>query len=103
MEENKSQAFGSLRDRLTESQKKILSSIWTYFCEHGKWIPAHRVHRDFGKEVVLTAFGGLGGSIIFQTSDAGKEFYQLTLLGVLLTDQGDHAVEMLTEIGRAHV
>jgi len=96
MEENKSKEFSSLRDRLTGKQKEILSSIWHYFCEHRKWIPAHRVHRDFGKEAVVTGIRGLGGSIIFQTSDAGKEYYQLTLLGVLLTDQEDHAVEMLT-------
>lgn len=92
----------NLRKRLTDDQRAILNAIWQHYCgqkeqrKEERWILVRVLHHGFGKTAVRLALEKLGGSIVFEGRDnAGKDRYQLTFLGVLLTDQGEEAEQLL--------
>src|SRR5437870_935225 len=86
-----------LRTGLTKEQRAVVTAAWLNYVEKGKWVPRRVLHvRCGGKPAVRSALHGLGGSVIFATRDQGTEVYQLTLLGVLLSDGGPGAERLLT-------
>lgn len=88
-------AFAALRESLTKDQREVINAVWKYYREHQEWIPTRILHHDMKKEFVLSAVEPLGGSIIFKTQVGAKECYELTLLGVLLSDYGSEAEKLL--------
>lgn len=88
--------LADLRKRLTEDQRNVLNTVWEYYRDHSKWIPARLLHHQMRKEFVLATITPLGGTVILKNFEApGKEYYELTLLGVLLSDYGCDAEELL--------
>lgn len=88
-------AFAALRKKLTKDQREVINAVWKYYREHQEWIPTRILHHDMKKEFVLSTIEPLGGSIIFKTQVGAKECYELTLLGVLLSDHGSDGVKLL--------
>ena len=84
-----------LRKSLTHGQKEILNEIWSYYLEYKKWIPFLVLHSAFGKDKVCSALKPLGGTVVFEIWDNGTQLYQLSLLGVSLTDHGKEAEDLL--------
>ena len=80
--------FDQLHAQVTPTQRKILSSIWQHFYAKKQWVLTRVTHHQFGKDVVLEAINPLGGTIVYEAHNVGDQRYQLTLLGILLTDQG---------------
>lgn len=85
----------NLRAQLTPVQRDILNAIWDFHRERAEWITARVLHHRFSKEAVRSALQELGGRIAYEARDAGKERYGLTLLGLLLTDQGEEIEQLL--------
>jgi len=85
----------SLRRRLTDDQRAILNAIWGHYRDRGEWIPCRDLHHLFGKPAVLACLGQLGANVICGLEDDGDEYYRLTFLGVLLTDQGEESEDLL--------
>lgn len=87
----------TMKFNLTETQQKILNAIWEKHLETGKWAFCRHIHHDFGRKASEQALENLGGSIVFRLhdSEAGKDYYQLSLLGVLLTSDGDECEQLL--------
>lgn len=85
-----------LRKRLTDTQRSILDEIWRYWREEQKIITAVALYNQFGKEVVESSVGSLGGSIAFRNgNESGRKHYQLTFLGILLSASGPEAQQLL--------
>lgn len=87
--------FDELANKITQKQQDILTWIWKSFCEKKQWPLTRVVHHQFGKDLVVKELRPLGGTIIHDFRDVGKQRYQLTLLGVLLTGQGADVLESL--------
>jgi hypothetical protein len=87
--------IGTLRHRLTASQRAFLSSLWQFYQDHGQWVPGRLVHLHFGKPEVQAHLADLGENVVQGYRENGKEHYRLTFLGVLLTDQGDESEHLL--------
>ncbi len=87
--------LAGLRKWLTDDQRKVLNTILEYYREHQDWVPARILHHQIGKGPVLSAVEPLGGSVVFRTEVGGKDYYELTLLGVLLSDYGSEAEKLL--------
>lgn len=86
-----------LRAGLTGQERAVLTAIWGYHVQKGKWIPRRVLHVQFsGKAAVRPALQALGGSVVFESRDDGQEVYKLTLLGVLLSDEGLEAQRLLS-------
>jgi len=85
----------SLRRGLTEDQGDIVNAIWEHYRDRGEWIPCRVLDQRFGKATVLACLGLLGANIICRMEDDGEEYYRLTFLGVLLTDQGEESEQLL--------
>lgn len=88
-------ALAGLGKTITKNQREIINAIWKYYREHQEWIPTRILHHDMKKEFVMSAVEPLGGSIIFKSQAGAKECYELTLLGVLLSDYGPEAEKLL--------
>lgn len=84
-----------LRERLTADQHAVLNAIWDHYLTHNQWVPRRLLHQRFGKPAALATLEQLGENIICETRDDGKDYYRLTFLGVLLTDQGEESEELL--------
>jgi hypothetical protein len=54
----------------------------------------HDVYARRGVRDIRSALAHLGGSVVFDHHDGGRDCYRLTLLGILLTDDGP-AIEQL--------
>lgn len=88
-------ALAALRKRLSEDQRKILNRIWKYYREQQEWMPTKILHHEMKKGSVLAAINSLGGTVIFKQQVGAREYYELTLLGVLLSDYGSEAEKLL--------
>lgn len=89
-------ALANLRRNLTDDQRNVLNRIWRYHREQSQWIPARVLHHEMGKQTILAAIEPLGGTVVFKGWDpTRKERYQLTLLGVILSDYGCEAEDLL--------
>jgi uncharacterized protein (TIGR02391 family) len=90
------QDLQNLRENLTSTQKDILDRIWSYFKEKGEYIPTKVLHHGFGKPTVIAAGESLGGDVFYENHENGKNRYAITLLGILIGDQGLAAEKLLT-------
>src|SRR2546423_15116521 len=86
-----------LRNRLTDNQNSILNEIWRYWSEENKIITAIALYIKFGKKAVESSLQELGGSIVLRSGDAGRKYYQITFLGMLLTDAGRTSQQLLEQ------
>lgn len=84
-----------LHERLTADQRAVLNAIWDHYLAHNQWVPRRLLHQRFGKPAALATLEQLGENIICEARDNGKDYYRLTFLGVLLTDQGEESEELL--------
>jgi len=91
--------FVDLKRKLTEDQRSLLTQIWVHYLEKGQWILRRKLrylYRNLGKEGVETGFQNpLGGTVVHEVRENGLEKYRLTILGVLLSDRGEEAENLL--------
>jgi hypothetical protein len=83
------------RERLTAQERAILNTTWEHYRDRNQWIRCRALDQQFGKAGVQACLGQLGANIISRMEDDGEEYYRLTFFGVLLTDQGEEAEELL--------
>lgn len=87
-----------LRNQLTEPQRELLDEFWKYYRQNGKWPPTRIVHSHRGKRMVRECLKGLGGDIVTEDQDSNSgRHYKLTIIGVLLTDEGRKYFAMLVQ------
>jgi len=76
----------SLKEKLSGDQINILNVSCEYFIDRGKCIPSRglfiKINKPKAKEIVES----IGGAYIFETTEKGKKCYQLTFLGLMLTE-----------------
>ncbi len=78
-----------LRSGLTNEQRKLLTAIFTHFRIHKQWIITRALHAEYGgKPAIQSSLKSLGGAIVFERDEQSRTYYQLTFLGVLLTEDG---------------
>src|SRR5262245_45088677 len=86
----------TLKNKLSDLQQALLDHFWTEFDRRGTWPSTKAVHQHFGKPAVSSALRELGGSVVFEAVETpGKARYHLSLLGVLLTSEGQAAEALL--------
>lgn len=84
-----------LRSRLTAPSRRFVGALWAFYRDHNQWVPPRIVHQYFGKAVAQTHVTELGPGLVRTYRDAGKAYYRLTFLGVLLTESGVEAEDLL--------
>lgn len=87
--------FEQLSSQVDPTQRQILTAIWKHYWDKKQWPLTMRVHHDFKKPTVLAALKQLGGMVVREVYDSGKQRYQLTFLGILLTDQGNEIEQLI--------
>jgi formylglycine-generating enzyme required for sulfatase activity len=90
--------FQQIQNTVTSRQRKILTTTWRYFLEHKQWIPCRLLHNMFGgKSECRPLMEQLGGAIVleYENHAANIKYYQLTLLGAFLTDEGNDYPQLL--------
>src|SRR5512136_2240716 len=85
----------ALRRQLSAPHRDFLSALWTFYRDHNQWVPPRIVRQHFGKAAVQAHLTELGPHLVREYRDEGKAYYRLTFLGVLLTDQGVGAEDLL--------
>jgi len=85
----------ALRGRLSVTQRAFVGALWDFYRGHNQWVPSRIVHQHFGKAAAGAHLAELGPNLVQAYRDDGKEYYRLTFLGVLLTDQGVQAEDLL--------
>lgn len=85
----------ALRGRLTAPNRRFVNALWGFYRDHNRWVPPRIVHQHFGKTTAQAQLAELGSSLVRTDRDAGKEYYRLTFLGVLLTEPGVEAEDLL--------
>jgi hypothetical protein len=87
-----------LRSQLTEPQQELLNEFWKYYQQNEKWPPTRPVHSRRGKTAVREYLQDLGGDIVMEDRDSTSgHHYKLTIIGVLLTDEGRTYFTMLVQ------
>jgi len=85
----------ALRRRLSAPQRDFVSALWGFYRDHNQWVPFRIAHLHFGKDAVQAHLAALGPSLVQAYRDEGKDYYRLTFLGMLLTDQGVGGEDLL--------
>jgi hypothetical protein len=83
-----------LRDELNDEQIKFLNSFWKHFLDTGSWPLRLDIHRKYTKEKTVLCLRSLGGNPKFaghivHEDQAQAPIYKLTLVGILLTKNGE--------------
>jgi hypothetical protein len=87
-----------LRAGLTETQRKLLNTIWDYELERNCGIPAISLCDSLALQEteIEAALSPLGGDVAFSTgADHARRRYQMTFLGYLLTERGEELEDLL--------
>jgi hypothetical protein len=85
-----------LRKKLTPLQQKLLNEFWQHYKKNAKWPLSRSVHSQHSKQAARECFRGLGGDIVLESQDSTSgRCYELTIIGVLLTDAGRDYFSML--------
>jgi hypothetical protein len=85
----------ALRRRLSGPHRDFVGALWKFYRDHNQWVPSRVAHQHFGKETVQANLAALGPSLVQAYRDDGKDYYRLTFLGMLLSDQGAVAEDLL--------
>ncbi len=84
-----------LRRSLSAPHRDFVSALWKFYRDHNQWVPSRIAHQHFGKDAVQAYLAALGPSLVLAYRDDGKDYYRLTFLGMLLTNQGVGAEDLL--------
>ena len=79
-------AFSS---KLTDFQRKLLDTFWKHFREHEKWPLTRVVHSKLDTHKVCEALRPIGGAIVREAENPPNDTYELSLVGVLMTSEGE--------------
>ena len=88
--------LSELRNKTTSPQRALLTAIWEHYTRNHEWPLGRTIRHLFGPDEVRQIVSALRGSIVFESRDAGRDRYQLTLLGVFLSNLGQGAEALLT-------
>lgn len=93
----KSSRLELMRNSCSSKQNKLLNLFWNCFQKDGKWPLARVVHsQNGGKKAVKEELDKLGGDVVVEGSDgSASTIYELTLIGILLTEKGKHYTSLL--------
>ncbi len=84
-----------LRAGATADQREMIARVWDYYVKTGEHISTKVLHHALGKQTVISAAKALGGDVIQEVHETGKTRYAITLLGVLIGNQGATAEALL--------
>jgi hypothetical protein len=89
-----------LRKHVTEFQKQLLDETWRQFCSDGTWPILRKFYSEHGKKKVfkaLSSIPGRGNVGREERGTHGRKEFRLTLLGALMTSQGEDYEVMLVK------
>lgn len=88
-----------IRHKLTAKQKQLLNLFWNSFQQSGEWPQTRIIHsRHHGKEKVRECLRGFGGDVVFENENHSPgHAYQLAFVGILLTDDADNYVKLISQ------
>lgn len=86
-------AFRRLKSSLTSNQLALIDAVWDFRLGKKEWPPVKLIEHKIETETITVGdiAKTLGGGVIYETYDNGQNRYVLTLLGVLLSGDGDKA------------
>lgn len=86
-------AFRRLKSSLTSNQLALIDAVWDFRRGKKEWPPVRVIEHKIETETITVGdiAKTLGGGVIYETYDNGQNRYVLTLLGVLLSGDGDQA------------
>jgi hypothetical protein len=88
--------IAKIRGSVSAAQQAMLDETWKHFRETGKWPAIRKMQSRHGTEFVKKTLTPLGGSVGREESASSSwRQYRLTLLGVLLTSDGQTYAELL--------
>jgi hypothetical protein len=88
--------LAELRSRVTTEQRKLLDQFWQEAKATDQWPICRVVHSQLRKTKVKDLLNPLGGDVVYERDGQNEgSCYALTLLGVLLTSEGNEHFKML--------
>lgn len=89
--------LNSLSSKLTKFQRELFDIFWKHFQENDKWFPTRVVHSQIGTKQVRDALQSLGGDIVRELENQPNDTYELSLIGVLLTSEGEKYRQLMVK------
>ncbi|MHB8482034.1 MAG: GGDEF domain-containing protein [Nitrospiria bacterium] len=87
-----------MKQQITPTASKILSLVWKYEIENASdYLDKKFVYHAFQPEEVEEAFKLLNGSIVQEGQSGSKHYFYITFLGILLTEEGEDLLALLTD------
>jgi len=79
----------SLRSELNDPQRNFLNLFWDHYVDYGQWPTTFDIHRKSPPNQIADCLQPLGGDIVWERSDSPGNRYELHLIGMLLTKDGE--------------
>jgi hypothetical protein len=87
--------FNEINAQISDEIRKVLDEIWRHNLLRGKWIKTSALFSQFETPVVMDALRSLNASIVKEFDDYGRRRCYLSFLGILLTSEGQSAINLL--------
>jgi len=92
------EAFVDRAASLTSDQGRLLDAVWNQLVSSAAPFPIRGIPGIVGKLSLQQVLEGLNGGLIFEISDQGDRYLQLTLHGALLTRHGTVLIDLLIRL-----
>src|SRR5437870_4301832 len=79
----------SLRLLVSERQRAILDEVWEHIKRTNIGLPERPLLDKYGKSVLLSEVGKLGGTVIWSGYEENKERYNIGVVGIFLASEGE--------------
>lgn len=83
--------------KLTSFQRELFDNFWEHYQQHRKWMPTRVVHSKLGTQKVRDALQPLGGDIVRELENPPNDTYELSLIGILMTSEGEKYRHLLLQ------
>ena len=89
LEKSTSPRLHAFCSKLSSFQRELFDTFWNQYQEHGKWPRTREVHSKLGTHEVRDSLRAVGGDIVRELTNVPNDTYELSLIGVLMTSDGE--------------
>lgn len=82
---------------LSESEQKVIGTLYEHFRKTGEWIGARTLHQKLGRRIIENVISQKESQLIIKSKVSGgrTEYYELTFLGIYLSSKAKDDIELL--------
>lgn len=86
--------LNDLKRKVLDQQIRFLDELWRYFVTERTWPSTRSVYMSRPYPTLRDLLPSLGGDVVREVQSGGVKMFELTLVGIFLTSEGDQLLDL---------